>query len=285
MASKNDGNEKTKGMAEYLLELDETANITVENVEKIANSPRHEKVLSRRFGDNFYSTLVFTLTNEKYEEKNAAYIWQGIKLNRHDMRNKLGRDVGLSVAALDYLTNVLHDIESPRIIEEEKAGNIVDYATQDGLTGLYVRSVFDVFLNKFIEESVRYKTEISLMMMDIDDFKKINDRHGHQVGDEVLTRIGAIIRDEVRNSDLAARYGGEELAIILPHTSSDEAGEVAERIRSRTEEAYRDSLGVTLSIGLASRRFSTSDTPDLVKLADDALYQIKRSGKNRVGIA
>ena len=125
-------------------------------------------------------------------------------------------------------------------------------------------------------------------MLDIDDFKQVNDEHGHLQGDEVLRTVGRILNDESRGIDEPARYGGEEFAVALPETGLGGATELAERIRARIEaERIRgvngtSPLRVTASVGAASMPASAENVRDLIAAADAALYEAKRSGKNRV---
>jgi diguanylate cyclase (GGDEF)-like protein len=156
-------------------------------------------------------------------------------------------------------------------------------ANRDRLTKLYNRRYFDEELDKEFERSARYKYSISLFMIDIDNFKKINDTYGHQKGDQVLSSIAAIVTGKMRLNDLVARYGGEEFVVILPEASSDNSANIAEKIRRQIETDSKEKTGlqVTVSIGCASR--NKNDTPEsLIKKADKALYEAKKNGKNRV---
>ena len=175
---------------------------------------------------------------------------------------------------------------------------------QDGLTNAYNRRYFDERLKDEIDRCVRNKTDLVCLFIDIDFFKKVNDEHGHQVGDAVLVRLVTLMREQVRSSDIVTRYGGEEFAIILPDTGIQLAHEVAERIRSEVEKqqlVFNDTaLSITVSIGLASLsqvRFEIKakdseqtgeETKDLdsllLKKADEALYQAKQTGRNQVVI-
>ena len=175
---------------------------------------------------------------------------------------------------------------------------------QDGLTNAYNRRYFDERLKHEVDRCTRHKTDLVCLFIDVDFFKLINDRHGHQVGDAVLVRLVALMTEQVRSSDIVARYGGEEFAIILPDTGIQRAHEVAERIRSKVEAQkliFNDNtLGITVSIGLASLsqiRFQKgSDTQDqldkmtgspdqlLLRKADEALYQAKQTCRNQVVI-
>jgi diguanylate cyclase (GGDEF)-like protein len=160
-------------------------------------------------------------------------------------------------------------------------------AMVDGLTRLYVRRYFDARLEEEIRRSQRFDTSFSVIMMDIDNFKSLNDRYGHLVGDRVLQAVADVVRSELRGVDTAARYGGEELAMILPRTQMIEAYNVAERIRAGIEalEVRGDArpVAVTASFGIASYPESGAGSrEDLVRRADRALYRAKRTGKNRV---
>lgn len=159
-------------------------------------------------------------------------------------------------------------------------------AITDSLTGLYVRRYFNDRLDEELGRSARQGLKFSFLMLDIDDFKKINDTYGHLVGDVVLKDIGGIIKENIREIDLACRYGGEEFAAMLPETSKEGAFVVAERIRKRVEghifRAYDERLKLTVSLGVASYPDDSSNQSGLIDAADNALYKGKRSGKNVV---
>ena len=163
-------------------------------------------------------------------------------------------------------------------------------AIEDGLTGLANRRRFEERLTDEIERARRFPGQaLGLVMLDIDDFKAVNDRLGHVAGDEVLRAVAGAIGEGRRETDLAARYGGEELALILPGADLDGAMRAAERIRRAVEHLDLalpgpddGPLRVTLSAGVAVFGHGAEDAPALVAAADDALYEAKRSGKNRV---
>jgi diguanylate cyclase (GGDEF)-like protein len=160
-------------------------------------------------------------------------------------------------------------------------------ATVDGLTGLFVRRYFDQRLVEEWDRASRYGNAFTLGLFDLDNFKKLNDTHGHQTGDQVLRSAARAVRSNMRSFDLAARYGGEEFAFILPRTTLDEAATVAERIRRDVSgTALQTELGpvrITASIGLASfPAEGVTSAAELLSRADQALYEAKDSGKNRV---
>ncbi len=156
---------------------------------------------------------------------------------------------------------------------------------RDPLTGLYNRRFVADYLERTLQKLSRAPTsmqEISILMIDIDDFKLVNDTYGHQIGDKVLQAVAGVLESNLRISDIAARYGGEEFLVVLPRTSEKKALHIAERIRRAVSTL---SVGpvpqITVSIGLAS--WKEGLTPSgLLEIADQKLYQAKREGKNRV---
>ncbi|MCK5681442.1 GGDEF domain-containing protein [bacterium] len=158
----------------------------------------------------------------------------------------------------------------------------------DSLTGLNNRRFFDEIMQKESERAERYNHPTSLIMLDLDYFKKVNDNFGHQTGDTVLKNLGKILLDEVRQSDTPCRYGGEEFAIILPETGLAEAQQIAERIRKAVARLAivthnNVHLKVTASLGIASTELN--HTCDLLERADQALYCAKNRGRNQSVVA
>src|SRR5205823_14676027 len=161
-------------------------------------------------------------------------------------------------------------------------------AVTDELTGLYNRAHFHDTLDSEIERSRRFGTDVGVVMLDIDDFKQVNDSFGHPQGDVVLVEVGRVLRELSRDIDEPARYGGEELAVILPQTDLNGGELLAERMRSAIEDLTikrtdgEGSLNVTASFGVASLPACARDRETLIAEADAALYRAKRAGKNRV---
>ncbi len=160
---------------------------------------------------------------------------------------------------------------------------LMHMAYRDGLTGLFNYRAFDEMLRAEEDRSSRYRTNFSLMMIDIDHFKRVNDGYGHPIGDMVLKALAEKLGQCVRRSDRVFRYGGEEFAIILPHTGLEKARKLAERIRTTVERmSFIGGLQITISIGIS--QYSDGVTPgDLVKRADMGLYLAKNRGRNMVG--
>ncbi|MCK1793778.1 sensor domain-containing diguanylate cyclase [Pseudomonas violetae] len=161
---------------------------------------------------------------------------------------------------------------------------LLKLATHDALTGVYNRRRFD---EKLVESSLLYQRSgrpFALLLIDADHFKRINDTHGHAVGDEVLHQLSGLIKDTTRATDFVARYGGEEFAVLLPEVEAPESPDiVAEKIRAAVAEATFASVGrVTVSIGVGLATLSDTSTTSLIKRADQQLYKAKESGRNRV---
>lgn len=232
--------------------------------------------------DECAAKMLLSLTRKAFTPRKAAELWHAIVDHSKWMNGKLGRSPGVSVAALDYLINVSGEWDKAVITEVEQIETLADAATLDGLTGLYSRDFFDEWLAKAVAESSRYGESLALLMADIDDFKTINDTHGHPAGDAVLASIGNIFQNNLRTADVAARYGGEELTAVLPHTTCRSAVTVAEKIRHAVCKRFVHDMGVTISIGVSCWRSDMRDTGDLIRSADGALYTAKAAGKNRV---
>jgi two-component system, cell cycle response regulator len=173
---------------------------------------------------------------------------------------------------------------------EQSQAELTRLATLDGLTGVYNRREFNRWLTLEIERSKREFHPVSLLMVDIDYFKKLNDTYGHQAGDEALRHVGRLLQREVRPGDHVARYGGEEFAIILPKASGADAFTVAERIRSSIAAhviplSLHQSLTFTASLGFSTFSIDQDTEEAFAQRADQALYYAKHSGRNRVSSA
>ena len=170
-------------------------------------------------------------------------------------------------------------------------GRVAEEALTDPLTGLWNRRWMAEALEREVARSVRFGHEISMIILDVDDFKRINDRHGHLQGDVVLEQVADRVREVTRSIDVAARYGGDELALILVETGREGAQAVGERLSERTramEIPMREgerSMSVTLSLGIATIPDSANDLESLVDASDRALLRAKRAGKDQIRIA
>ena len=209
---------------------------------------------------------------------------------------------GIIVLLWDYdrrINNYRHMEDMLRIVAAQTAlglerhhlfAGVEKIGLTDELTGLSNRRMFNYLIEREINRSRRYARPLSLVMIDIDHFKKINDTWGHPVGDMVLRELGALMRTNFRNLDVPVRYGGEEFAAILPETSLEEAIQFSERFRMIVESALfmqgKTRIPVTVSLGIASIGNSPvseeMDAEELLQRADRALYQAKQNGRNRI---
>jgi diguanylate cyclase (GGDEF)-like protein len=163
---------------------------------------------------------------------------------------------------------------------------IQQQALTDPLTGCYNRRSFEMQLDKEILMAKRTSQPLTLLMLDLDRFKHLNDTAGHDAGDDALRQLADCFRQEVRGIDCAARFGGDEFALILPRAFTEGALIVAERVRARIEQILIPEFGnLTASIGIASFPANATSKTELFRAADDALYAAKRSGRNRVCVA
>jgi diguanylate cyclase (GGDEF)-like protein len=159
-------------------------------------------------------------------------------------------------------------------------------AVTDGLTGIANRRSFNDNLSREFERARRYHESLSLIMVDLDHLKKINDTYGHQAGDEAIKTIGRVLKHSSRSIDLAARYGGEEFCLLLPNTELDMAEQLAERLRRLINEVSIDGVGnITASLGVASYPVHADNPDSLFQKADEALYVAKQAGRNNVKVA
>ncbi|MGD9160080.1 MAG: diguanylate cyclase [Desulfobacteraceae bacterium] len=183
---------------------------------------------------------------------------------------------------------IMNTLEKARLKKQVKEAynRMVDMSIRDELTGLFNRRYFIDAIETEVARSQRYKTDLVLCIFDIDHFKKVNDTYGHPAGDKVLSKIGKMLSDSIRDNDIACRYGGEEFAILLPHTNIEEASIMGERFRElvASYDFTHNSvhMSITVSIGIAQYQSGKDNTSALlIEQADTALYQAKEEGRNR----
>jgi diguanylate cyclase (GGDEF)-like protein len=255
------------------------------DVEPTAQQRAHIEEVARRRGRRFHSDLLFVVSHRYFPYEEAEQIWDGLIAHRQRLAGALGRNPGVTVAALDYLTNVRRVIRRARIIPEPELEAIADLALRDDLTGLFGRATFDNRLVDEVRRHHRYQSPVALLMADIDDFKSLNDRRGHPMGDEALRQIGRLIQDQMRDVDLPCRYGGEEFALLLPQTPVEPALQLAERLKEAVASEPVGGERITVSVGVAACPTHARDAAGLLRAADEALYAAKGAGKNRVTVA
>ena len=245
--------------------------------------PEDAPLIDAAVARNAVSGTPFSFVTLRMRRKDGSAVW--MEVNSRQIFDSVTGEVS------EYVT-VLRDITERKRLEDELAVQ----ALTDGLTGLANRRSFDEILDREWSRTLREGTELSLLLIDIDNFKALNDTYGHQVGDGYLRTISVGIRGAVRTEDTVARYGGEEIAVILPGTDSKGAAETAQRVRIAIEILRLTHEGnprgggwVTASIGVATalaREGGTIKMPEsLLLAADTAMYKAKQGGRNQVATA
>ena len=242
-----------------------------------------DKIKNER-GNKFFSDLLYTITHRFFSPAVAEDLWNKILRHKYEMSSIMNRNIRIAVASLDYLSNLTAELHSATLSDEAYIASLVRLSVHDGLTGLFNHSSCFRMIATELKRFARYNTEVSLAMIDVDNFKEINDTLGHQTGDNVLTALAKIIKEEARESDICCRYGGDEFVVIMPMTKAVDAGALAERLRGRIAQTMFDGSMLTVSIGVASCTGTAITAQEFIQRADAALYLVKRNGKNRVEV-
>lgn len=239
--------------------------------------------MRRGRGEALYADMIRALVPvEALNDNEASLMWRKIVAHRERMRDDLNRPVAITVAALDWL--LAHGrLVNPVMAEHTSVQALLRHSTLDPLTGVLNRGAFQMLLDRELEHGRRYGQPVSLLLIDLDYFKELNDSKGHAAGDAVLRRVGELLRDEMRRVDWCARYGGDEFAVIAAHTDERHGVRLSQRIASRVRRELASS--VTLSIGVAAESGQGQSAAELIAAADAALYASKRDGRDRVTAA
>jgi diguanylate cyclase (GGDEF)-like protein len=219
----------------------------------------------------------------------AMTCWQEVKLHALWLNKQVGRPLPLIAIICDYLsTHMSQLIRNPKLTSHEHFDSLVNHSTIDSLTGLFNRNCFNDTLTHLLALTQREDSELSLVFLDLDDFKFINDTYGHQVGDLVLHKFGKLLSNSIRQSDIALRYGGEEFVILMPNTGYKDALMLSNRIRSKVKEKVflenGSKLHISISGGLAVYPTHAKTSDELIYSADSALYRAKGAGKNNIKV-
>ncbi|MDB2562909.1 diguanylate cyclase, partial [Sulfurimonas sp.] len=242
--------------------------------------------LAGAFIEVFLFTLILT---NRYIDVNSEKVVVQDALLKEKEKNELHLQ-----AEIDKQTKHLQDAnlllrEQKDELEETKKLLTIESQT-DMLSGLYNRRYFFEASQTSFYNAIRYEQDLSLLMIDIDSFKVVNDTYGHIIGDEVIRMLSNTLRITARNGDIIARYGGEEFIILLPHTNKQDTYELAERIRIEIEKETivlenNPSFNITVSIGLTQlNKKEDTEIASAILRCDEALYQAKNSGKNKICI-
>lgn len=223
---------------------------------------------------------------EGYETGAVDYLMKPFEPIILRSKVKVFRDLYLQRKVIERFYNNLEQLVEERTAELKQANETITHlAATDELTDLNNRRFFNGCLAAAISAARRHTYHLSMIMIDLDHFKVVNDTYGHSAGDLVLKTFADLLREMVRAEDVAARWGGEEFIILLPHTASDAAAALAERIRSAFEQQSDSASTILLSASFGVVQLQESDDVDsFIRRADAALYRAKREGRNRVAV-
>jgi diguanylate cyclase (GGDEF)-like protein len=208
--------------------------------------------------------------------------WERILLRRRELAESIGKKVSLKTAMVDVLASTSF-LRVPILMEYEEFKKLQINAATDPLTGLYNRRLFDEYCEKELNRAKRYGHQLAVVILDVHKLKEVNDRHGHLQGDQILQLAAATLRKTLRASDFAFRIGGDEFALLLPQTDSEQATTLCRRVRAQYEgDVYSLKLdpGVTLDFGVAVQPLDGEEKSVLLGIADDRLYELKNAGRS-----
>ncbi len=209
-----------------------------------------------------------------------CYVVAALEVKSSFQNHPINNAFLLTVFISGYLRNVgFLVMVSQRLYQDLRLA-----ALQDFLTKLYNRRAAQQYLDQQVDLFKRYHTPCSLILLDIDHFKAVNDNYGHETGDKVLQAVASTLKAQLRKTDMLGRWGGEEFLVALPNTNVKQAYDVAENLREKTQLLSVDGLVCTISLGVKMLDECDASIDDAVKRTDDALYEAKRRGRNQVVI-
>ncbi len=236
-----------------------------------------------KYSKNIFSMILYKLTGLKLPPTEAKDIWGSIVSHKHHLKKILRRDAGIYVSALDYLLNITTGLlKSPVITNEKYFNNLKKNILIDETTGLYNFNYSQKKINEEISEAKRYKSPLSILIIDIDDFRKINEYMGLDEANNILIDVANCLKSSIRSNDIAVRYEGGKFAIILSHTGKKNALIVGEKLRKKIEN-LKSAKQITISGGVSTFLIDTKkNATELFNIANSALYRAKYEGKNRI---
>jgi diguanylate cyclase (GGDEF)-like protein len=259
------------------------------NSEKLAKCVAE---LESLFSLDVYRNLFYQLAHLRFEETEAKNHWKALLKHHQELEQRLRKNLDIRVSMLNYFIEVNRKIRNPKIIEMRIFQKEEIRILKDELTGLYNHRHFKESFPVEVERARKRGTSLSFIMIDVDDFKQVNDRYGHLTGDGVLVQLGEIFRDQVPAGGSCFRYGGEEFVILLPNYAKKDTSAFAEELRKKIAEnrfvnvnvvgSACEVLKITVSMGISNVPQDAEDSNELLNQADNALYDAKAIGKNKV---
>jgi len=222
-----------------------------------------------------------TIAQIDLTETQSNEYWDRILLRRRELAESIGKKVSLKTAMVDVLASTSF-LRVPILMEYEDFKKLQINAATDPLTGLYNRRLFDEYCDKELNRAKRYGHQLAVVILDVHKLKEVNDHHGHLQGDQILQLAAATLRKTLRASDFAFRIGGDEFALLLPQTDSEQATTLCRRVRAQYEgdvSSLKLHPGVTLDFGIAVQPVDGEQKSALLGIADDRLYELKNGGR------
>lgn len=229
----------------------------------------------------FLRQFFHTIAKIDLPEQQSNEYWQRILQRRRELSESLGRKVALATAMVDVLSST-NFLRVPVVMEYEELKKLQINAATDSLTELYNRRLFDEYCDKELNRAKRYGQQLAIVILDLHRLKEVNDRHGHLRGDHILQLAATTLRKTLRAADFAFRIGGDEFALLLPQTDTEQAVTLCRRIRALYENEVAQlklDVAVTLDFGVAVHPQDGDQKSDLLRIADERLYELKRSGR------
>ena len=237
-------------------------------------------------GQETYPIILHVLTHLDIEVDEAETSWKSIIDLYHSMSEAMGRKISLRTAMCEYFCSVHKFLKNPKVVEIHLFEKTLKDSKYDGLTGLLNRQALDEVLVNEFNRAKRHNQALSFIFFDLDNFKRVNDNYGHLAGDEALRAVARVLLMEKRLEDLAGRYGGEELVLLLPETNKENARIIGERVRKKVQEMIitweKTQIRLTISGGLSAFPEEVDSVTSLIQTADEAVQKAKDMGKNRV---
>jgi diguanylate cyclase (GGDEF)-like protein len=227
----------------------------------------------------FLRQYFHTLAQIELTESEATEYWRQILLRKGELNASLDKKVSLRAAIVDVLSSA-SVLRVPILIEYEDLKKLQINAATDPLTGLYNRRLFDEYCEKELNRAKRYNHHLAVVILDLHKLKEVNDRHGHQRGDQVIQLAASTLRKTLRASDFAFRIGGDEFALLLPQTDPEQAVTLCHRVRAQYENEVsplRLDVAITLDFGVAVHPDDGNQKSELLRIADERLYELKYS--------